>query len=46
MDDLPKDPWGSNYIYRNPGRKNSSGYDVFSAGPDRIPDTSDDEWGQ
>src|SRR6187399_2854756 len=31
MDDLPKDPWGSNYIYRNPGRKNASGYDVFSA---------------
>ena len=46
MEDVPKDPWGSLYIYRNPGRKNSTGYDLFSAGPDRIPDTADDEWGQ
>jgi general secretion pathway protein G len=46
MDDLPKDAWGSNYVYRNPGRKNPGGYDVFSAGPDRIPDTGDDDWGQ
>lgn len=45
MEEVPKDAWGSTYIYRSPGRKNSSGYDVFSAGPDRIPDTSDDDWG-
>lgn len=45
MDDLPKDAWGMNYIYRNPGRKNVTGYDLFSAGPDRIPDTADDDWG-
>src|SRR5215468_11981664 len=38
--DLPKDPWGSNYIYRNPGQKNSGGYDLYSAGPDRQPDTA------
>lgn len=43
---LPKDPYGSNYIYRNPGQKNTSGYDLFSAGPDRLPDTADDDWGQ
>ena len=43
--DLPKDPWGSNYIYRNPGQKNSGGYDLYSAGPDRQPDTGDDDWG-
>ncbi|PYI45908.1 MAG: type II secretion system protein GspG [Verrucomicrobia bacterium] len=41
--DLPKDPWGSNYIYRNPGQKNSGGYDLYSAGPDRQPDTGDDD---
>jgi general secretion pathway protein G len=46
MDETPKDAWGSEYIYRNPGRKNLSGYDLFSAGPDRIPDTADDDWGQ
>jgi general secretion pathway protein G len=33
--ELPKDPWGSDYIYRNPGLKNSRGCDLFSAGPDR-----------
>jgi general secretion pathway protein G len=43
--ELPKDPWGSDYIYRNPGLKNPSGYDLYSAGPDRQPDTSDDDWG-
>jgi general secretion pathway protein G len=43
--ELPKDPWGSNYIYRNPGMKNSGGYDLYSAGPDRQPDTADDDWG-
>ncbi len=43
--EMPKDPWGSDYIYRDPGLKNPSGYDLYSAGPDRQPDTSDDDWG-
>jgi general secretion pathway protein G len=43
--ELPKDPWGSDYIYRNPGQKNSGGYDLYSAGPDRQADTGDDDWG-
>ena len=43
--EMPKDPWGSDYIYRNPGLKNPSGYDLYSAGADRQPDTSDDDWG-
>ena len=43
--ELPKDPWGSDYIYRNPGLKSSGGYDLYSAGPDRQADTSDDDWG-
>jgi general secretion pathway protein G len=42
---LPKDPWGSDYIYRCPGLKNPAGYDLFSAGPDRQADTADDDWG-
>ena len=41
----PKDPWGSDYIYRYPGVKNPDGYDLFSAGPDRQPNTADDDWG-
>jgi general secretion pathway protein G len=43
--ELPKDPWNNNYIYLNPGRKNPSGFDLYSAGPDRKPDTPDDDWG-
>jgi general secretion pathway protein G len=43
--ELPTDPWGNGYIYRSPGLKNPSGYDLYSAGPDRQPDTSDDDWG-
>ena len=39
--DLPTDPWGTGY----PGLKNPSGYDLFSAGPDRQADTADDDWG-
>jgi len=43
--ELPKDPWGTDYIYRCPGLKNPNGYDLYSAGPDRKPDTTDDESG-
>ena len=43
--EMPNDPWDNNYIYRNPGRKNPSGYDLYSAGQDRKPDTPDDDWG-
>jgi general secretion pathway protein G len=45
FDAIPKDPWHNDYIYINPGRKNPSGYDLYSAGPDRQPDTADDDWG-
>ena len=40
------DPWGSDYIYRYPGKHHRNGYDLFSAGPDWRPDTPDDDWGQ
>ena len=43
--EVPKDPWHNNYIYRCPGIKNPGGYDLFSAGPDRIADTADDDGG-
>jgi general secretion pathway protein G len=43
---VPKDPYGSNYIYLSPGRKNPTGFDLYSAGPDRKPDTADDNWGE
>ena len=43
--EVPKDPWGNNYIYLCPGRKNPTGFDLYSAGPDRKADTADDDWG-
>jgi general secretion pathway protein G len=42
----PKDPWGSDYVYRCPGQRNPSSYDLYSAGPDRRVDTDDDDWGE
>ncbi|SRR6266513_730576 len=44
--DLPKDPWQSPYVYRCPGIKHPDKYDLYSAGPDRQPDTADDDWGE
>ena len=43
--EIPTDPWGNHYIYLCPGRKNSTGYDLYSAGQDRKADTADDDWG-
>lgn len=30
---IPKDPWGNPYVYKQPGEHNTSGYDVYSLGP-------------
>lgn len=38
----PSDPWGRPYVYRFPGARNPKGYDLYSSGPDRIPDSADD----
>ncbi len=45
LDSVPKDPWGKDYIYISPGRRNPNSYDLYSSGPDRIQDTADDDWG-
>ncbi|GHE99832.1 type II secretion system major pseudopilin GspG [Thalassotalea profundi] len=37
---LPKDPWGNDYQLLNPGEHGKM--DVFSLGPDGLPDTDDD----
>jgi len=39
---LPKDPWGEPYQYRNPGTHNKTGYDLWSKGPDKQDGTPDD----
>ena len=40
--EAPRDPWGEVYQYRCPGTRNADGYDLFSKGRDRAPDTADD----
>jgi general secretion pathway protein G len=39
---LPIDPWRHPYIYIYPGKHNTNGYDLSSAGPDGKPGTDDD----
>lgn len=39
---LMMDPWGNPYQYRRPGTKDKGGFDLYSMGPDGLPDTSDD----
>lgn len=32
--EVPKDPWGNEFIYNYPGEKNANGYDLYSLGRD------------
>lgn len=32
MESVPIDPWGNEYIYRNPGKYKPDGYDLYSLG--------------
>jgi general secretion pathway protein G len=45
---VPKDPWGNPYVYRQPGQHNTTGYDLYSFGPDGQESTADDidNWSQ
>jgi general secretion pathway protein G len=40
--EIPKDPWGNEYVYECPGRQNASSYDLLSAGPDGKAGSEDD----
>lgn len=43
---MPKDPWGNDYVYSNPGSNNQGSFDLKSLGPDGV-DSADDvaNWG-
>ncbi len=43
LEKVPLDPWKRPYQYRNPGKFNPQGYDVFSVGDDGV--ESDDDIG-
>jgi len=38
----PKDPWGEEYHYENPGSRNRYNYDLYSSGPDKQAGSDDD----
>ena len=38
----PLDPWKVEYGYKSPGASNTTGYDLYSLGPDGIEDSVDD----
>ena len=42
LPEVPLDPWGVEYQLRNPGTQSKAGFDLFSAGKDRKPNTADD----
>jgi general secretion pathway protein G len=42
MKKVPTDPWNQEYLYRNPGSKDPSTYEVYTKGPDRQVGTDDD----
>ena len=33
MEAVPLDPWGNEYVYRNPGKFKTDGFDLYSLGP-------------
>ena len=39
---VSKDPWGNDYIYKFPGKKNASEFEIISKGPDGQEGTEDD----
>jgi len=41
MQSVPLDPWGTEYLYENPGKRNPQGFDLHSLGPDRKPGQDD-----
>jgi general secretion pathway protein G len=40
--ELRVDPWQQEYFYENPGKNNPKSFDIYSAGVDRLPGTTDD----
>ena len=40
--EIPKDPWGKDYVYLFPGTRNEKSFDLLSGGPDGNPGGEDD----
>jgi general secretion pathway protein G len=46
MKKVPLDPWGVEYGYRYPGKKQPNDFEMFSKGPDGVEGTPDDSSSQ
>jgi len=42
LEKVPQDPWGNDYKYYFPGKRNAGSYDLLSIGPDAKEGTDDD----
>jgi len=42
MNKVPTDPWSMPYLYRFPGSKDPTTFEILSMGPDRMENTADD----
>ena len=42
MSEIPKDPWGNDFIYLYPGTQNAGKFDLMSYGPDGVQGGGDD----
>lgn len=40
--EVPKDPWGVTYKFRNPGKIDASDFEIYTFGPDQQEGTDDD----
>lgn len=40
--EVPKDPWGNPFVYKYPGTRNQTDFDLLSSGPDGKQGTNDD----
>jgi len=46
LKELPEDPWGRPYVYRNPGRKNPKSFEIYSLGASGIEGNEDNIYGK
>lgn len=42
LDEIPRDPWGENYVYLPESARSGSGFQIYSKGEDRLDGTEDD----
>jgi general secretion pathway protein G len=41
LDEVPRDPWGTAFVYRFPSAEDPERFELLSLGPDRVPSADD-----